>query len=78
MLAQNANWNHLVETSLKGVNRVFVLAFENDAEIPSNIRYYIPNVEITDNLMIDGQNFFDQAIKNNKITYENIRSKTTG
>ena len=78
MLAQNLNLNYLVETSLKGVNRIFVLAFENDAEIPRNIRYYIPNVEITDNLMVDGKNFFDQAIKNNKITYENIRSKTTG
>ena len=28
--------------------------------------------------MIDGKIFFDQAIKNNKITYENIRNKTTG
>ena len=66
MLALNPSLNHLVETSLKGVNRIFVLAFENDAEIPSNVRYYIPNVEITDNLMIDGKNFFDQAIKNKK------------
>ena len=23
--------------------------------------------------MIDGKNFFDQPIKNNKVTYENIR-----
>ena len=30
LLAQNANLNHLVEPSFQGVNRLFVLAFEND------------------------------------------------
>ena len=30
------------------------------------------------NFMIDGKNFFDQPIKNNKITYENIRKIATG
>ena len=28
--------------------------------------------------MIDGKNVFDQPIKNNKITYENIRKIATG
>ena len=28
--------------------------------------------------MIDGQNIFDQPVKNNKITYENIRKSATG
>ena len=28
--------------------------------------------------MIDGKRFFDQSIKNNKVTYENIRKITTG
>ena len=28
--------------------------------------------------MINGKNFFDQPIKNNKITYENIRKIATG
>ena len=45
----------------------------------SNKRYYIPNVEIKDyNVMIDGKNFFDQPVKNDKVTYENIRKVTTG
>ena len=40
--------------------------------------YYIPNVEIKDyNVMIDGKNFFDQPVKNDKVTYENIRKITT-
>ena len=42
-------------------------------------RYYIPNVEIKDyNVMIDGKNFFDQPVKNDKVTYENIRKIAIG
>ena len=53
--------------------------FEDDAQRTSNKRYYIPNVEIKDyNVMTDGKNFFDQPIKNNKLTYENIRKIATG
>ena len=60
LLAQNANLNHLIEQSFQGVNRLFVLAFENDTQRTSNKRYYIPNVEIKYyNVMIDGKNFFD-------------------
>ena len=28
--------------------------------------------------MIDGKSFFDQLVKNNKLTYENIRKVATG
>ena len=53
--------------------------FENDGQRTSSKRYYIPNVEIKDyNVMIDGKNFFDQPVKNDKITYENIRKVATG
>ena len=39
----------------------------------------LPNVEINDyNIMINGENFFDQPIKNNKVIYENIRKIATG
>ena len=31
LLAQNANLNHLVEPCFQGINRLFVLAFENYA-----------------------------------------------
>ena len=36
LLAQNPNLNHLVEPSFQGVNRLFVLAFEDDAQRASN------------------------------------------
>ena len=79
LLPQNPNLNHLVEPSFQGVNRLSVLAFEDDAQRISNKRYYIPNVEIKDyNVMIDGKNFFDQPVKNDKVTYENIRKIATG
>ena len=51
-----------------------MLAFENDEQRTSNKGYYIPNVEIKDyNVMIDGKIFFDQTLKNDKVTHENIR-----
>ena len=75
---QNANLNHLIEPSFQRINRLFVLPFENDAQRISKRRYYIPNVEIKDYIvMIDGKNFFDQPVKN-KIMYENIRKVVTG
>ena len=61
------------------MNRLFVLAFENDAQRTSNKRYYIPNVKIKDyNVIIDGKNFFDQPVKNYKVTYKNIRKIPIG
>ena len=78
LLAQNPNLNHLVEPSFQGVNRLFVLAFENDAQRTSAKRYYLPNVEVKDyNIMITGENVLDQPIKSNKVTYENIRKIAT-
>ena len=63
LLAQNSNLNCLVEPSFQRVNRLFVLAFENDTQRTSNSRYYLPNVEIKDyNVLINGENFFDQPI----------------
>ena len=74
LFPQNPNLNHLTKQSFQGVNRLYVLVFENDAQRTSNKRYYIPNVKIKDyNVMIDGKIFFDQPGKNGKVTYENIR-----
>ena len=79
LLAQKPNLNHLVEPSFQGVNRLFVLAFENDIQRTSAKGYYLPTVEIKDyNVMIIGENFFDKGIKSNKVTYKNIRKIATG
>ena len=79
LLAQNPNLNHLVEPGFQRVNRLFVLVFENDDNRTSDERYYLPTVEKKDyNIMINGENFFDQPIKNNNVTYENIKKNATG
>ena len=72
--AQNRYLNHLVNPSFQGVNRLFVLSFENENDRTSHSTYYLPKVETNDyNVMIDGKNFFDQPINSNIKTYENIR-----
>ena len=68
----------MVEPSFQGVNRLFVLAFENDTQRTLHTVPYLPNVEIKNYVMINGENVFDQTIKNDKETYENIRKICTG
>ena len=79
LLAQNPDRNDLAEPSFQGANRLFLLAFENDDNRTVDDGYYLPTVEIKDyNIMINGENFFDQPIKNRWITYDNIRKIATG
>ena len=79
LLAQNPNLNYLIDPGFQGVNRLFGLAFENDAQIKVQSGYYLPNAEIKNyNVMITGENCFDQPIKDNKVTYENIINVATG
>ena len=43
------------------------------------MRYYLQLVEVKDyNVVIDGWIFFDQPVRNNWITYDNIQKTTTG
>ena len=77
--AQNSYLSHLINPSFQGVNRLFVLSFENEDDRISHSTYYLPKVEIKDyNVMIDGRNFFDQPINSMNKTYENIRKNATG
>ena len=76
--AQNRYLNHLINPSFQGVNRLFVLSFENENDRTSHSTYYLPKVEIKDyNVMIDGKNSFDQPINSMTKTYENIRKIAT-
>ena len=70
LLARNPNLSHLVEPSFQGLNRLFVLAFENDAQRTSSKSYYLPSVEIKKNynVMINGEKVFDQSVKDDKVT----------
>ena len=78
--AQNRYLNHLANPSFQGVNRIFVLSFENENDRTSHSNYYLPKVEIKDyNVMIDGKNYFafDQPINSNFKTHENITKIAT-
>ena len=78
--AQNKYLNHLINPSFQGVNRFFVLSFQNEDQRKSHSSYYLPKVEIKDyNVMIDGRNFFDQPkiarLKHTKILEKLIQVK---
>ena len=76
---QNQYLDFLIDPSFQGVNRLFVLPFENEAQRTSYKQYYLPTKEIKKyNIMIDGQNFFDYPVKNDLITYDNIKKRATG
>ena len=56
----------LLDSSCKGVNRLFVLAYNNTADnnqvsVDSYKKYFLPRVKIDNyNIEIDGRNFYDQ------------------
>ena len=65
------------DASFQGVNRLFILAFdntENDAnkvERDSHRKYFLPRVNITNyNVLIDGRSFYDQPINDQIKKYE--------
>ena len=61
------------------MNRLFVVSFKDTNGKTSYKRYYLSLVEIKDdNVVSNRRNFFDQAIKNNLITYDNIRKIAIG
>ena len=74
LLTPNPNLNYLVEPSFQGINRIFVLAYENDAQRTNTIRYYLPTAEVKNyNFMINGENFFDQPINSSEVLTYNSR-----
>ena len=66
--------NRYLDPSFQGVNKFFVLSFEDDDGRKRHKQYYLQTVKIKDyNVKIDGRNIFDQSIKNNLKTYNKIR-----
>ena len=86
-VAANANnhWCGLLDASFEGVNRLFVLAFNvtaGDAGLvnrESYRKYYLPRVDIKNyNVLIDGRNFYDQAINSLIRKYDEVRKVALG
>ena len=63
--------DHLIDPSFQRVNRLFVLAFENNAHRINHTECFLPKVAMKNyDVMIDGQNFFDQPVKIDMKTYD--------
>ena len=74
-----------LDTSFQGVNRLFLLAFDNtnngDSKVlrDSHRKCFLPRVDIGNyNVLIDGRNFFDQPINDQIRKYDEIRKIATG
>ena len=83
-----------LDSSFQGVNRSFVLAFNNTTvdvtdnpinntanrvQRDSHRKYFLPRVDITNyNTLIDGRNFYDQPISDQIKKYDEIRKVATG
>ena len=62
--AQSRYLHYLVDPSFQGVNRLFVLSFENRTDRELHTGQFLPKLKIKDhNVVTDGQNVFDQPIK---------------
>ena len=72
------NRYHLINPSFQGVNKLFVLSFEDEDGRTSHSSDYLLKVEIKDYVMTDGKNVFGQPINSMTKTYENIRKIATG
>ena len=71
-----------LDASFQGVNRLFVLAFDNTTlangndgpnrvKRDSHRKYFLPRVDITNyNVLIDGRNFYDQPINDQIKNYD--------
>ena len=69
----NDNLNILIDPTFANVNRLFVLAYEDDADRQSFSPFYLPKVMVKDlNVIIDKLAFFDLPIKNEEEAYEKI------
>ena len=74
----------LLDSSCQGVNRLFVLAYNNTVDnnqvsVDSYKKYFLPRVKIDNyNIEIDGRNFYDQPINDSIKQYDEIRKISTG
>ena len=71
--AANNNLNILIDPTFTNVNRLFVLAYQVDANRQSFSQFYLPRAMVKDyNIIIDKLAFFDLPIKNEEEAYEKI------
>ena len=74
-----------LDASFQGVNRLFVLAFDNTengnkkVERDSHRKYFLPRINFTKyNVLINGKNHYDTPISDQIKKYDGIRKIATG
>ena len=71
--AINNNLNILIDPTFTNVNRLFVLAYQNDDDRQLYSQFYLPKVMVKDyNTIIDKLAFFGLPIKTEEEAYEKI------
>ena len=73
----------LLDASYQGVNRLFILAYDNTADnlvtADSHRKYFLPRIKIKNyHIEIDGRNFYDQPINDLIKQYDEVRKISTG
>ena len=76
---QNPYLDYLVDPNFSMSKQTFCFIILDSTVRTGYTRCFPPSVEIIDgNVMIDGQNFFDQPVKDNLKTHDNIWKIPTG
>ena len=74
----NRYLDYLIYISFQGINTLSVLLFEDITHRKRDKVYFLLKVEIKDyNVMIDGQNIFDQPVKDDLSTFDNVQKVAT-
>ena len=83
-LGNNNLKRFLLDSTSQGVNRLFVLAFNNTQNDDNHIKrnshqkYFLPKVKLTKcNVLINGLNFYDQPVSEEVIRYNELRKLCT-
>ena len=77
--AQSWYLDYFIDQNFQSVNGLFVLSFADGTGRKGNKKCFLPNVQIDYyNVMIDGQNLFDQPVKSDKKKYDYMRKIGTG
>ena len=74
-----------LDTSFQGVNRLFVMTYDNDnananrSARDGRTRYYLPTIDLNKyNVIIDGRNFYDNPIESNVEKYRELKKVMIG
>ena len=80
--AENENIKERLDSSFKGVNKLFVLAYAHSDNVTnenSYRRYFLRRLKIKNYIIeIDGRNFYDQPMNDLIKQYDEVREISTG